>query len=67
MRYLRHILILVITIFGVNICFAQVLDPLNQNKKVNGGWSAEAEEVISKKKNNDSTEEQKTVIDNNVQ
>ncbi len=67
MRYLRHILILVITIFGVNTCFAQVLDPLNQNKKVNGEWSTEAEEVISKKKNNDSTEEQKTVIDNNVQ
>ena len=67
MRDFRHILVLVIAIFGANICCAQITDPLNQNKKVHGEWSTEAEEVISKKKNNDSKEDNKPIIDNTVQ
>jgi len=68
MESLKHILILVIAIFGANVCRAQVADPLNQNKKVHGEWSSESEEVVSKKKKNQNkVEEAKPDFINNVQ
>ena len=63
-RVSLYIISMFIAILSGNNCFAQVVDPLNQNKKVQGEWSAEAETVISKKKNNDSKVENKNV--NNI-
>lgn len=63
-RVSLYIISMFIAILIGNNCFAQVVDPLNQNKKVQGEWSAEAETVISKKKNNDSKVENKNV--NNI-
>lgn len=65
MRKIGLIISMVIAILSCNNCFAQVEDPLNQNKKVHGEWSDESETVISKKKNQNK-EEDKTNI-NNVQ
>lgn len=53
--------LLLLTLFVVSLfanqCFAQINDPLNQSKKVNGEWSTEQEEVVTKKKKNENKNE----------
>lgn len=61
------IIMFVIAILGCNNCFAQIEDPLNQNKKVHREWDSEAEEVISKKKKNQDKVEENNPVVNNVQ
>lgn len=63
MRKLSVVISVIIAILGTNTAFAQVVDPLNQNKKVHGEWSSESETVISKKKNNLNKEESKNADD----
>lgn len=62
----RLYVLLIMLIFGMNLAVAQSEDPLNRNLKVNGKWSNESEEVITKKKKQNKTEENKQCVDNNA-